>query len=450
MTSQHDKYLADFLAGRTDDIPAAELQFLREAKADSDADKTRKLIQEVKRREKAAKDKGELLPPRAFADYGDVLPENENPHALFAHRWLCKEGVAFIIAESGIGKSTFINQAAWNWAIGKAGLGPEPLRPLRIGIIQNEDDDDEMREFRRDLRRGFREIGWTDEEIEQADNGVFDESQNFAGLTGEAFVYMLKKVQAARNYDIIIINPLQGFTGFDISKNAELNHFLRNTENGLSAVCKDPHTPCGIIIVHHTNKPPTSARDLKQYGSEATIAYAGAGGAEIVNYSRAIIVIKRAKDDDAGVFKLIGAKRGKRIGWVNDDGKRISTRTIAYSDGYLFWRDAPKDAADTPKVGRTPKGNTEADGRALAEMLKAEPLTRMEIRTKAASMFGKNAGARAYNWLILVDKETHNPRFVDMGFVEGLNDAKHLCIGLTDAFKSISRNQNREFEFDGK
>lgn len=445
MSEDPTKYISQFLNGDEDNIPAECLPLLKEAKAQADIEKTRKLGQVIREREENARATGKLLPPRRFAEYGEVIPEDENPHALFAHRWLGKEGVAFLIAESGIGKSTFINQAAWNWAIGKSGLGPRPLRPLRIAIIQNEDDDDEMREFRRDLRRGFRDIGWTREEIDLADKSVFDESQNFAGLTGDGFVRRLKAVQGARNYDLIIINPLQGFTGFDISKNAELNHFLRDKNVGLSAVCKDPKTPCGIIIVHHTNKPPRSAQDMKAYGSEATIAYAGAGGAEIVNYARAIIVIKRDKESDgeATTFKLIGAKRGKRIGWTDEDGKRKSSRLIAYSDGYLFWRDAPKGDEAEKTVGRKTKGDPATDGRALSAFALASPMTRTELRSKAHEMFGKKAGDRAYDWLILADETTHRPRFEGLGLVETQRDGLR-AIGRVEAFESISRNEDQK------
>lgn len=75
---------------------------------------------------------------------------------LFKRGWLRKGGGAFIVAPSGVGKSVFTVQAAICWSLGKAAFGVEPVRPLKIAVIQAEDDREEVGYFRNCVTRA----GW--------------------------------------------------------------------------------------------------------------------------------------------------------------------------------------------------------------------------------------------------------------------------------------------------
>jgi hypothetical protein len=56
--------------------------------------------------------------------------------------------------------------------------------------------------------------------------------------------------------------------------------------------------------------------------------YAGAGAADITNWARAILIADPT--DDPVIFKFIAAKRGGRIGWVDEQGKKTFKRRKPY------------------------------------------------------------------------------------------------------------------------
>ena len=61
----------------------------------------------------------------------------------------------FVVAPSGVGKSVFSVQAAIEWGAGRAAFGIKPAQPLRVLIIQAEDDTGdviEMAQIARHLR----------------------------------------------------------------------------------------------------------------------------------------------------------------------------------------------------------------------------------------------------------------------------------------------------------
>ena len=103
-----------------------------------------------------------------LADLPDPVPEIENPAALFRNGWLRKGGGAFLVSTSGSGKSVFAIQAALLWSIGKVAFGIEPVRPLRVAIIQAEDDNEEMADFRNQITDGLIEAGVDREAIRAA------------------------------------------------------------------------------------------------------------------------------------------------------------------------------------------------------------------------------------------------------------------------------------------
>ena len=88
---------------------------------------------------------------RTLSQIPHPVPERESANAIFRYRFLRKGGAAMLIATSGVGKSVFTVQAAILWAMGEPMVGIQPVRPLRITIIQGEDDDDDMGEFRDDI-----------------------------------------------------------------------------------------------------------------------------------------------------------------------------------------------------------------------------------------------------------------------------------------------------------
>src|SRR5258708_35494589 len=72
---------------------------------------------------------------------------------LLGDRWLCRGGMAFIVAPSGQGKSVMSIQAAILWACGIDAFGIRPEKPtgLKILIVQAEDDEGDVIEMSRTI-----------------------------------------------------------------------------------------------------------------------------------------------------------------------------------------------------------------------------------------------------------------------------------------------------------
>ena len=276
---------------------------------------------------------------RDYSQIKEPAMEKDNPNALFANGWGRRGHFALLVAPSGVGKSVITTQDVVPWAAGKQGLvGSAPLFPLRVAIIQAEDDDTEMGEFRRDHRKGYLAEGWTIEEVLDAERKVRDWSPYFRGKTGDAFITGLDIALERQPVDAIIMNPLQSYTGFDISKNDQLSAFLRTSIDRMLVKHR-----VFMLCVHHTNKPATGAAQGKggPWGDDATAAYLGAGGAELTNYARSVTIIRRCAPKECKIensFVLLGAKRGNRLGWKDADGNKSNKKIIAYSEEYIHWR----------------------------------------------------------------------------------------------------------------
>ena len=175
--------------------------------------------------------------------------------------------------------------------------------------------DEEIAEFRDSMRRGFREVhGWSDKDIAEAESRV--RMLNPKGKMGKEFIAYLRRVQRKYHFDLVVINPLQGVAGIDLSQNKELTEFCRG--NGLDSIIKDEETKCGLLVIHHTNKPPSDA-DKRNFGKGAFAQYIGAGGQEINAWMRGMLLLMPTIEP--GVYELSAVKRGNRLGWTNPPGK---------------------------------------------------------------------------------------------------------------------------------
>lgn len=274
---------------------------------------------------------------RRLCDFPDPKPEDENPDALFRNGWLRRGGGAFFVSTSGAGKSVAQTQNCVCWALGKPWFGIAPVRPLSITVYQAEDDADEVGDFRNNIRRGLtsRE-GWTDEDTAKAEKQIV--YHDVTGLTGERFTAFVAEAQRHDKSDLLVINPLQSFAGCDIGKNDLMSEFLRGR---IDPILRNPDAPCGVLIVHHTNKVTQNARERALVKGTDAAAYAGAGAAELVNWARAVLTLR--PHEAHGFFDLIAAKRGDRLGWKDANGKPTIVKTIAHSTPLLFWHEATAD-----------------------------------------------------------------------------------------------------------
>ncbi len=279
----------------------------------------------------------ELIPLSRLAS----IPDTGDTGELLLHRFLCRGGALQFVSQSGLGKSSFILQAAVTWARGKPMFGIGPARPLRSWIIQAENDEGDLAEERDGVRDGMIEEGLgTENEITDAFAAVSIATVD--SVTGEAFVQMLDQMLLAAGNakpDLVFIDPLLAYIGGDVSKQDVASKFLRN---GLNPVIHKHGI--GLVIVHHTTKPPRAELRAARNGDGA---YSGSGSAELANWARAVLSIEPLQGSDT-VFCLVAGKRGRRLGWQDANGNPTNRKFIAHSPvpGRICW--ITPDAADIP------------------------------------------------------------------------------------------------------
>jgi len=238
------------------------------------------------------------LSGRTILDFLDVAIDPLTN--LAGNRWLTRDGSGFVIAPSGHGKSSLAMQLAICWSIGKIAFGIKPARPLRILIVQSEDDDAETKKFVQMIRK----MGLSEEEIITLKANTRFEFQR--SLSGDRFIEALDGWLTEWPADIVIINPLTGFLLCDLKDDEKVNLFLRDK---LSAVMAKHH--CAPLVFHHTPKTNfTKLENMQWYDW----MYAMSGCAGLTNWGRAVLVVAPSKLP--GTYRFIAAKRFDEIQWT--------------------------------------------------------------------------------------------------------------------------------------
>ena len=266
-----------------------------------------------------------LPPSKLLSEYAP--PSYDNEKELLKHRFLCRGGGALLVGSTGAGKSSFIMQCAMLWALGKPAFGIEPARPLKILIIQAENDEDDLFEEMDGVREG---LGLTAEEWARASNSVRVRHEN-SHSGPDFFEKVIRPLLAEWRPDLLSIDPALSYLGGETNSQAHVGAFLRNKLNPLIT-----DFDCGVIVNHHTNKPPSG--EDKTGWTDSQMAYAGAGSAEWANWARAVLVLRSTKV--YGQFDLIAAKRGARLRWRDEEGETLTfQRQIRHSrlEGQICW-----------------------------------------------------------------------------------------------------------------
>jgi len=253
----------------------------------------------------------------------------EATSTLLGNRWLCRGGAALIIGSSGTGKSSSSMQQDLLWAAGMEAFGIRPAKPLKILTIQAENDGGDMYEMREGVMRGLELDGESMKLIAKNLICCFEQARTGVDFVENVVHPLLKKHRP----DIVRIDPLAAYAGADITQASESAALLRNAINPLLTEYQ-----CGLILVHHT--PKTTSRDTTEW-KPTDWMYAGAGSADIVNWARAVLVINPSFE--SGKFEFMAAKRGGRIGWVDEQGVKEDRRWYQWAPGSFHW--IPSDAA---------------------------------------------------------------------------------------------------------
>lgn len=290
------------------------------------------------------------------------LPPDNDPSILLGNRYLNRGDGAILSGSSGMGKSSMSLQMAFLWALGLPAFGIKPNGALRSLVVQAEDSDGDVAEMWASMSRIMQ---LTEEQMEQVNERVEIVTERI--LRGMPFVAKLKLKVASHKPDIVWLNPLQAFMDGDVTDSQDLGRFLRGDLNRLN----DPPS-FSYFIVHHTTKPSTGKDRVERLWHE--VMYDMAGGAEIINWARAILSLRAGTEE--GQFNLILAKRGRRAGVTKvveqGAGTReeiVTTIPLKHSEGRIevdgiqrglpaiFW--APRPADERPETGMKKGGRPE-------------------------------------------------------------------------------------------
>lgn len=272
----------------------------------------------------AFEDKVELeeLPRSIDIEELERFDRNNDKLSIFGKRWLCRGGSAILQGPSGIGKSTLTMQFAVSWAAGRSvfGIGSTHQKPLKISLIQAENDSGDLAEMFQDSTSA---LGLSPDEKAKMKNNLTFFLENVR--TGDDFIRVFRNVALRTKADVIFVDPLLSFIGDDISDIKIVQKFMRNN---LQPVLES--TGVVAIFIHHIGKPKQN-NDLSKL-SNNDISYLGLGSSDLVNACReAITLIKTNPDND--YFDLVFSKRHNRLNLDNNGRLQIKHS----SDGKLLW-----------------------------------------------------------------------------------------------------------------
>lgn len=257
-------------------------------------------------------------------------------------RYLCRGYAAWLIGQSGIGKSSLGQQQCYLFALGRPFFGITPVRPLRCLIVQNENDQGDCAE----ATQGILDSGnFSKDEFTSLNDNV--KIIRCRGKTGGAFCMWLEREVIAWKADLVYVDPLLRFAGIDVSKQDQCTKFLNDSMDPVLA-----NTGVVMLGAHHTGKP-KSQRDTKCW----TIydhAYSGIGSSELVNWARAISIVRVLGN---GAFEMLLAKRGARA-WATHPGENYATTSIYMEQDKtkIFWHQIQPPAESDPEPRRGSAG----------------------------------------------------------------------------------------------
>lgn len=269
----------------------------------------------------------------------------DDPNELIKNRFLCKRGAVMLAAQTGCGKSSFVMQAIFNFALGRTCFGLEPARKLKTLLVQGENDQRDLEEEVSGVARGLLSHALlTPQQIKEAKQAIT--VRTCTSYSGKSFISHLDSVLTNEpgKFDLLVLDPLFSYVGCDISKDqGALSTWLRN---GLSTLLRKHKL--GAVVVHHTNKP-TSTPAAKDPNFNQTYAYSG--GIELANWARAVLVLDRKVDENNGnvYFQLLAPKRESRLA-------RGFCKYLEWAPtGGIYWQEIPP-----PNTPATPQEDKEA------------------------------------------------------------------------------------------
>ena len=254
--------------------------------------------------------------------------END-PNVLLGNRWICKGGSFLISAPSGVGKSSLAMQLSLSWivgaACGRSNFGITAHRPMRILIVQGENDEGDLAEQLQGCVKGMK-LG--PQEIDALKKHL--KIHSLDAFSGDECISALHRLVEKHRPDIAWLDPIAAFAGEDLGKQTTIAKFCRQGLGGISRA-----TGVAWFVVNHTTKPPTDPRAKKGWKS-TDHQHGGAGSYDLPGWARAVALLE---DAGGNLFRLRLAKRGKRAGATHPSGEPTTTIWLEHAnDGSIFWR----------------------------------------------------------------------------------------------------------------
>ena len=233
-------------------------------------------------------------------DLMDFDPDND-PDNLIGNRWITRGSSRIVSGGTGIGKSSLMMQIVIRWCLGLDFFGIKPVKPLKIGVIQAENDKGDLAEaFRGVVHKRF-----SLDQMNQLQKNL--EFRTEAVRTGYQFLAYARRFIHRSKLDLIVADPLFSYFGGDLSDQSEVSVFLRNK---LQPILQE--TKVAWIWMHHVAKP--QRKDGGEPLTTMELAHSGFGSSELANWAREIAVLHEVGQSKPRRFQLAFCKRGGRIG----------------------------------------------------------------------------------------------------------------------------------------
>jgi hypothetical protein len=264
-------------------------------------------------------------------------------------RFLCRGHSAWLIGPSGIGKSSLLMLVAVSCCLGIPFFGVTPQRPLRVMLVQAENDMGDLSEMLRGLMDGLG-IEFDEQKLEMLRKNFVVKTSS--GVIGEEFCQWLEREIISFGGEMVFVDPLLSFAGIEVGRQDQASKLCRMW---IDPILK--RTGAVMISNHHTGKPEKN-KGKPQPQSIYDLMYSGIGSSELVNWARAVLILQPTADGE-NAFRLTFAKRGKRA-WARHPGENDAftlTVWLQHAEKGIFWQQMspPAEAEDGPKEKKLTK-----------------------------------------------------------------------------------------------
>jgi len=249
------------------------------------------------------------------------VPEDDHSY-LLRNRLLRHGEVAALVGNAGLGKSTTATQLAMMWSSGMPALGLEPLYPMRVVLVQGENDEAEMSLLTRGIRSSL--------ELSPEGHELLENNFRLAEVhVGQNLIGLIEEYVRQHAPDLVVLDPLFVYFSGEVSSSTEFGRFLRS----LATLFK--RLDVAALLVHHTGK-----RRSTPGGRHASVdpVYGSIGSSEFANVARIIFTLDHV-DQRPDLARLMIGKRGGRSPWRNSEGHKVSDIVLqrSHDSSVPFW-----------------------------------------------------------------------------------------------------------------